>query len=86
MYLVLRKDDQAPAGWTPIVLTAAETPETAAAEGNPGHDSELAVVEWDPTIFQLRTEPVIEMIENPATRAAARESEPGAGQAGKTDP
>lgn len=59
MFLVLCRDQQAPTGWKPITLTAAETPEQAAREGNPGHTCEIAVVEWNPTLYTVAVEPTI---------------------------
>lgn len=55
MFLVLAQDPAAPTGWKPVTLTAAETPEQAAAEGNTGSPCQIAVVPWEPQYFTAET-------------------------------
>jgi len=51
-------------------MTAADTPQQAAAEANPGHDCTLAVIDWKPATFDLTSEPVVtERDDSPALLA-----------------
>lgn len=63
MFLILKRNPNAPTGWETVTVSDAETPEEAAKEGFPGVDCELAVVDWPAPTFSVSAKPTVTAIE-----------------------